>query len=257
MIHFFRRIRQSLLEGNKFKKYLIYAIGEIALVMIGILLALQVNNWNQNKKIQNIEQTLQLDLREEFVHNDSLLQETIAKIDRNLESMKRALYYTGPDVSDISHSEMSNLIKGVSKNKILYYPNTSVLDDIVNSGQLQYLTDKVLRRSLSTWQGFLKNTESQENIVEAYRDELKRLTYEKSDLMSHFQLEKVEGLDTIDTGISNHDFNSSRLLSDQQFENLVLYKIASTGSLRLTYLRLQSYMKSILEHIDQELNNSI
>jgi hypothetical protein len=47
MIKFFRKIRQKLLSENKFSKYLIYAIGVIFLVMIGILLALQINNWNE------------------------------------------------------------------------------------------------------------------------------------------------------------------------------------------------------------------
>lgn len=47
MIKFFRKIRQRLLSENKFSKYLIYAIGEIVLVVIGILIALQINNWNQ------------------------------------------------------------------------------------------------------------------------------------------------------------------------------------------------------------------
>ena len=52
MIKFFRKIRQKLLSENKFTKYLLYAIGEITLVMIGILLALQVNNWNEQKKLK-------------------------------------------------------------------------------------------------------------------------------------------------------------------------------------------------------------
>lgn len=50
MITFFRRIRQNLLAESKFSKYLIYAIGEIFLVVIGILIALQINNWNQAGK---------------------------------------------------------------------------------------------------------------------------------------------------------------------------------------------------------------
>jgi hypothetical protein len=50
MIKFFRKIRQRLLTENKFSKYLLYAIGEIVLVVIGIMIALQVNNWNQNRK---------------------------------------------------------------------------------------------------------------------------------------------------------------------------------------------------------------
>ncbi|MBC2839711.1 DUF6090 family protein [Robiginitalea sp. SC105] len=49
MIAFFRKIRQSLLNDYKISKYLIYAIGEIALVVIGILIALQINNWNEDK----------------------------------------------------------------------------------------------------------------------------------------------------------------------------------------------------------------
>lgn len=49
MIKFFRKIRQRLLTENKFSKYLIYAIGEIILVVIGILIALQVNNWNEGR----------------------------------------------------------------------------------------------------------------------------------------------------------------------------------------------------------------
>ncbi len=55
MIKFFRKIRQRLLSDNKFSKYLIYRIGEIGLVMVGILLALQVNNWNGAKKYSQIE----------------------------------------------------------------------------------------------------------------------------------------------------------------------------------------------------------
>ncbi len=49
MIKFFRRFRQKLLSENKFSKYLLYAIGEIILVVIGILIALQINNWNNNR----------------------------------------------------------------------------------------------------------------------------------------------------------------------------------------------------------------
>lgn len=50
MIKFFRRIRQQLLTENKFSKYVLYAIGEIILVVVGILIALSINNWNSNQK---------------------------------------------------------------------------------------------------------------------------------------------------------------------------------------------------------------
>ena len=69
MIKFFRKIRQNLLMENKTGRYLKYAIGEIILVMIGILLALQVNNWNQQRIAMQKEQLLLEALHDEFVEN--------------------------------------------------------------------------------------------------------------------------------------------------------------------------------------------
>jgi hypothetical protein len=57
MIKFFRKIRQNLLMKNKTGKYLKYAIGEIFLVVIGIFIALQLNNWNENRKTDSIKQS--------------------------------------------------------------------------------------------------------------------------------------------------------------------------------------------------------
>jgi hypothetical protein len=66
MIKFFRRIRQGLLTENIFSKYLIYAIGEIILVVIGILIALQVNNWNEIEKSKSESNRLLIDLKLEL-----------------------------------------------------------------------------------------------------------------------------------------------------------------------------------------------
>jgi hypothetical protein len=71
---FFRQVRQRLLTDNKFSKYLLYAVGEILLVVIGILIALQVNNWNEKrisrldevKLLTNIKKALSSDLDDQF-----------------------------------------------------------------------------------------------------------------------------------------------------------------------------------------------
>ena len=69
MIKFFRKIRHSLIMENKTSKYLKYAIGEIALVMIGILLALQVNNWNEQRKNNSAFEKLINSFKEEIKLN--------------------------------------------------------------------------------------------------------------------------------------------------------------------------------------------
>ena len=79
MLTFFRRIRKGLLGDGSTSKYLVYAIGEIALVVIGILIALQINNWNEYRKdrikekeiLVNLEVCLEknIDLINDFIQN--------------------------------------------------------------------------------------------------------------------------------------------------------------------------------------------
>ena len=77
MIKFFRKIKQNLLAEGKTGKYLKYAIGEIILVVIGILIALQINNWNENRKLRNQEKELLTQLQSEYQSNLDQLDKKI------------------------------------------------------------------------------------------------------------------------------------------------------------------------------------
>lgn len=85
MLKIFRKIRQKLIHQNKVSNYLLYAIGEITLVMIGILLALQVNNWNEirktNKQLKSILHTVALDLKRDTASATNIIRfyDTIKK----------------------------------------------------------------------------------------------------------------------------------------------------------------------------------
>ena len=84
MIKFFRKIRQRLMIENKFSKYLIYAIGEIILVVIGILIALQVNNWNAHKKERTLEsillENLLMDLQKDYQTLNGVIRDNQYKL---------------------------------------------------------------------------------------------------------------------------------------------------------------------------------
>ena len=66
MINFFRRLREKLVAENRFSKYLIYALGEIILVVIGILIALQINTWNEERKDKATGDQYLADIRQDL-----------------------------------------------------------------------------------------------------------------------------------------------------------------------------------------------
>lgn len=85
MIKFFRNIRQNLLSKNKFSKYLTYAIGEIVLVVIGILIALSINNWNNDKKDKQAELKYLNQIRKSLQENNLILKERIVNDEKTLK----------------------------------------------------------------------------------------------------------------------------------------------------------------------------
>jgi hypothetical protein len=93
MIKFFRKIRYDLMERNETGKYLKYAIGEIFLVVIGILIALQINNWNENQKTKRQETKLMEQLKSDLNSNFHELQETIDYTEKSIASTKIILEY--------------------------------------------------------------------------------------------------------------------------------------------------------------------
>lgn len=87
MLSFFRNIRQNLLGQNRFTRYLLYAIGEIILVVIGILLALQINNWNENKKKNELRKQYLSSLISDTVKDTLMLKKDLKTIEEDLALM--------------------------------------------------------------------------------------------------------------------------------------------------------------------------
>ena len=155
MIIFFRRIRKQLAENNEPIKYLRYAIGEIVLVVVGILIALQIHNWNEDKKLERIEQQYLLSLKEEFTFNKSELERIMKRNQLNFESALKILDNTGPGNPEITDETLGKLLMGSLSQETQYDPNQGVLDEIISSGKLVIFSSNELKFALSSWSGSL------------------------------------------------------------------------------------------------------
>ena len=137
MIKFFRKIRQKLLTENKFNKYLIYAVGEIVLVVIGILIALGVNNWNQNR-LQKIDEVKSLKfLKAEFEGNLQKMEENQNLHKSRLVAINKILF---SDLSYASLKELDSLYK-LSFYSWTYNPSFSTYNSLVTSGKINQFSN--------------------------------------------------------------------------------------------------------------------
>jgi hypothetical protein len=146
MIKFFRKIRQNLLMENKTGKYFKYAIGEIVLVVIGILIALSINNWNENRKDGIKEQVVLKQLKEDYLSNLSQLEEKMTTRTNIINSGLRILSaFDQPD-----RVVRDSLIKNIAT--ITSDPTFDpIQNDLVSSGNLRLIKDEKLKRLLSNW----------------------------------------------------------------------------------------------------------
>lgn len=145
MIKFFRRIRQKLLTENRFSKYLLYAIGEIILVVIGILIALQINTWNEQQKDNIKEQEILKRLRKEFASNRSQLLEKIeSRNDINKKCTRLLIFFTEPEKAELD--SISSYLGSI-------IPTTfdPIQNDLVRSGNIEIIKSEELKELLINW----------------------------------------------------------------------------------------------------------
>ncbi|MBN3520961.1 hypothetical protein JYB62_13210 [Algoriphagus lutimaris] len=148
MISFFRKIRQKLLQQNSFTRYLIYALGEIMLVVIGILIALQVNNWNEGRKQRNIELKYFLNLKNDLYADldrlNYLIDISKGKVTAASKVKKRADRDSVGSLYDFS-TDMLNLIYVEE-----FRPNDNTYEEMKSSGNFSLIQNDELKLELMT-----------------------------------------------------------------------------------------------------------
>ena len=160
MIKLFRKIRQNLLMENKTGKYFKYAIGEIVLVVIGILIALSINNWNEQRKMNFQEQEILEGLETEFTINFKRLEKVIQIQQKSNESANKIMTYFNQDVSDIPETKFDSLQHNIY-NAWTFDPRKGLLNSVIASGQINLISNIELKNQLASFEDMVNDLEEE------------------------------------------------------------------------------------------------
>ena len=144
MISFFRKIRQKLLQQNAAKRYLLYAFGEILLVVIGILIALQVNNWNEDKKALRSEEQFIKNIKSELRRDKEYLKK-IMDIANNKIQLFEQLKTKLPDIYYTDKPLLDSMMREYFINLETFFPLTGTFDAGVSGNEISSYRNEVLK----------------------------------------------------------------------------------------------------------------
>lgn len=164
MIKFFRKIRLKLIDEGNLKRYLIYAIGEILLVVIGILIALQINNWNNNKSDRAKEKISLQAISEKMKYNQFQYEIGINRNKRVIIAANELLTLISNPTTQLSKSRIEQNLYSLNKRFLVGKSNaTSIYDELVGVGQLSNISSQELRNQLTNLKANLQLLQSYED----------------------------------------------------------------------------------------------
>ena len=234
---------------TKWREYLI----EIIVIIVDILLAIALYNWNQTRQERNKEIELLQSLKSEFTYNLEKIENEIILFHKIQSDLKNFLKYSGPEYDPISKKEFANLLRGIQIQSLAYHPAIGVINDILNSGQLNIFSNNELRRKLSTWKVLLTRVTSQEMIVESHRERIKEITLEQGNLTELFIHSGFADRNELDFGAYQFLNNGSELLKNKTLTNIVLQRFASSTTLLKRYQEINAEVIDLLSLIENEL----
>ncbi|WP_411768403.1 DUF6090 family protein [Winogradskyella sp. A3E31] len=150
MIKFFRQIRYNLMEKGKTGRYFKYAIGEIILVVIGILIALQINNWNEMRKANALEKNYYCLLLDNLNQDQQQVNVLKTLVQERIDYSNKMISVIQQDQSDATKFG-KNLRYAIRLASKTFQPNDATYLDIKSSGNLSLIRDKAIIEALNTY----------------------------------------------------------------------------------------------------------
>ncbi|WCO02219.1 hypothetical protein [Psychroserpens ponticola] len=216
MIKFFRGIRQQLLSEGKTPKYFKYAVGEIILVVIGILIALQINNWNQDRLNQLEKKDLISKLHLEFKSNKKVVANFRIEEKKAINALIKLMSFVGASEEELLNHNLDSLFfKSFPSNEIAFANNA--VHSIVQNGRLNLFENDSISSLLYQWNSLSEISKTRYEKLDSWSNDhflpflLPHISFKEMDSNANFKW----------AGTSKVKPNYYPLFQKVEFENLI------------------------------------
>lgn len=251
MIKFFRQFRRQMLSEGKTTKYVKYAIGEILLVVIGILIALQINTWNEERKDRNREQVILKNLQADFKTNIDNVKEAYNNFSEAYAASANLLEIIKADDA-INGTEIEQLLGDIINKPQSLDIITGSIDEMINTGSINLIRDAYLRKQLSNWSYYQIDTEDD---IKIYRDYLFNFFIPSLTTKAHLRNMEVpdffeEDLNLKKIAKSNFKIDYDKTIRTIEFENEAYNNALNYMFTINAYKRFNDYLNNTLKLIE-------
>ena len=253
MINFFRKIRKNIIKDNKFSKYFLYAAGEIVLVVIGILIALAINNNNEEHKTRTKELNYLSGIKSDINLNLTELKTYISTRETSVSSAETVLEFFNNKKEVIPDEFNFN-----SLNVQIWYPfkkNDNTYQELINSGNLAIISNDSIKEILINSQlGYKQIFFLETHMQYDFENYIYPIYFSTTDLESdilNYTFQVSNGADGVKTELSKEKIDL--LLKNQTFKNGFVLSIFNNKKLIIEYKNMIRMTEKLINLIDSEL----
>jgi hypothetical protein len=247
----FDKIRQQISTENRFSRYLLYALGEIILVVIGILLAVQVNNWYEKIKTKESELISLKNLKRELTANYDNLLKAISNQERSRDANVKLLTIYSGDHRQFKSSELDSLFAEVQWTWS-FDPELSILNSIKSSGQVNTIQNPKIQSFIASYEEKVKDADEETLIVRSLI--IDKYVPLVSKYISERSRAKYIGYEEIDGSKFKSDYPA--IFGDREVESLLAYIYVWRREELNEERNIANMMRECIKILENELGKS-
>ena len=253
MIHFLRKLRHRALDDGGLAHYLAYAAGEIVLVVIGILIALQINNWNDARKDRARELGYLRNIREDVAANIAEMDGYIATRDEGIAAAQRLLaHFDGKPIEDASAFNADSIS---IYNWRRFYLGDNTYQELIGSGNFALLSNPAIKDGLLDIEAMYRKLKGEEDHFRFDSETLLyKPLYATTDLgpmMQDYAFRMSNG--QAGRGDALHPGNFDAVLHNLEAKNGFWMTILEFDTMNQQMRAMRDRSKALVKEIDAEL----